>query len=431
MTKADRLWALSILWSSAREVYPYFDRLDLDWDADYREYLPKLMQETDDYPSWLLLCEFVRLLNDGHTTVSLPKDMVSGFGFFPFRFRHVGNHFLITEAPQKENLLLEALGVDDVSMDDWVQRLNRWQYTANGHPYFGRLESWMPLMLPGKSHTLHTDAGDIPFQYLPEKPSLLKAADPISRYPFRILSDSIRLFDPGILCARMDDLQRLDQADEFQKILQETKPKAVLFDIRRNIGGMTLCGAKYAQPFFSGSFGGCSKWTQHRKAVDAAGASQLSGMSDAAAQRLMERGIVSRQDFEDAQEYARHTRYERYRDEWENTAPFHDLECPVALLTSRDTISAAEDFACFFKFSKRGTILGEPTFGSTGSPLIVPLPNGGRGQIVSVGYTLADGTPFIGCGIQPDLSLTGDADAYRNRIDQALDAALEYLRNKC
>jgi C-terminal processing protease CtpA/Prc len=56
-----------------------------------------------------------------------------------------------------------------------------------------------------------------------------------------------------------------------------------------------------------------------------------------------------------------------------------------------------------FKSAKRGVVMGEPTYGSTGTPCTIPLRCGGRAQVVSVGYRLMDGTEFIGKGIMPDI----------------------------
>ena len=75
---------------------------------------------------------------------------------------------------------------------------------------------------------------------------------------------------------------------------------------------------------------------------------------------------------------------------------------PVEILISHKTMSAAEDFVAMFKSNHRAKILGEATFGSTGSPYHIKLRCGGRAQVVSVGYRLLDGTEFIGVGIQPD-----------------------------
>ena len=98
-----------------------------------------------------------------------------------------------------------------------------------------------------------------------------------------------------------------------------------------------------------------------------------------------------------------HTRYETYTDIFgsEDNKAVYNGELQV--LISKRTISAAEDFTAMFKSSKRATLIGEPTFGSTGTPYMIKLRGGGHGQVVSVGYRLLDGTEFIGKGIEPDL----------------------------
>lgn len=427
MTQADRIWALTLLWAQAKETYPYFDRLTLDWDQAYREYLDQILEEEDDRAFYLSLCRFYRLLNDGHTMVLLPKAVTAPLGFFPFRFRHTGGRFIIAEAREEKHLLLEATAIDGIPLTEWTARLDQYQYTANGHPYFGRLESWLPLLLPAGGHILDTDAEEIPF-HLPEQAvPLVQAPAPRSRHDARTVSPAIQIVDGSILCATVDSLTQTVEADRFLDTLAREKPKAVIFDIRRNIGGMTLCGAKYAQPFFTGKFSGCRKWTQQRSANDAAGASQLTRMSEERLQKMMAEGLLAPSEVQDAKAYAQRTVYHRYQDEWEFPGGERFPECPVILLTSRDTISAAEDFACFFKSNRRGTLLGEPTFGSTGSPLLITLPGGGRAQVVSVGYTMLDGTPFIGCGIQPDIPCPPDLNEWRQGIDGQLDRAVERL----
>ena len=71
--------------------------------------------------------------------------------------------------------------------------------------------------------------------------------------------------------------------------------------------------------------------------------------------------------------------------------------------------------------------MGERTFGSTGNPYVLSLPDDGRGQVVSVGYEMADGTPFVGVGIEPDVPCPPRAEDWREGWDRSLDLALEQL----
>lgn len=96
---------------------------------------------------------------------------------------------------------------------------------------------------------------------------------------------------------------------------------------------------------------------------------------------------------------------------------------PLAVLTSRRTISAAEDIVAMFKSNDRAALIGEPTCGTTGTPLLLRLSIGGMARICSVRYALLDGTEFIGRGIAPHVAVSVPYGPH----DAALDTALEHI----
>lgn len=67
MNRADMIFDLSSIWATVKDVFPYFDRLSIDWDAQYRTYLESVLQVRDEAEFHRLLTEFMELLNDGHT----------------------------------------------------------------------------------------------------------------------------------------------------------------------------------------------------------------------------------------------------------------------------------------------------------------------------------------------------------------------------
>lgn len=98
--------------------------------------------------------------------------------------------------------------------------------------------------------------------------------------------------------------------------------------------------------------------------------------------------------------------------------------CPVAVLISPGTGSAAECFVFLFKYHKRGVIIGQPSAGGTGMGHMVMLPGGGFLRI-----NLNVDTFFSRRGIQPDhlidvspLDLQKDRDVY---LKKALDLLKE------
>ena len=84
MTTTGRIYDLSLLWKQAAAIFPCFDLHPLDWDAAYRDYLPKVLSAGDGQDFHLLLAEFLSLLGDGHTDYSLPASLLEQTGFLPF-----------------------------------------------------------------------------------------------------------------------------------------------------------------------------------------------------------------------------------------------------------------------------------------------------------------------------------------------------------
>lgn len=211
------------------------------------------------------------------------------------------------------------------------------------------------------------------------------------------------VYQDDVLTIRVNDFLT-DHAPFVREVLETaSNPSLVRLDIRDNIGGNTYYAANVAMLFISGVFHGCRKWTQARRAVDTAGASQLARYDEKALRTFVEDGLATEAEIADAKLIAAHTKYDFYTDSF--GAQDHKALCqgPLHILISKRTMSAAEDFTAMFKSSRRGTLIGQPTFGSTGTPCLLRLRCGGRAQVVSVGYRLLDGTEFIGRGIQPDV----------------------------
>ena len=100
----------------------------------------------------------------------------------------------------------------------------------------------------------------------------------------------------------------------------------------------------------------------------------------------------------------------------------------VIVLTSARTFSAAEDFLVAFDQSMRGTIMGEPSGGSTGNPLRFSLPGGGAGFVCSKHDAYADGREFVGVGIEPQIAVTPTVADYRAGKDTVLERAVAEIK---
>ncbi|MDE6803809.1 MAG: peptidase S41, partial [Muribaculaceae bacterium] len=102
---------------------------------------------------------------------------------------------------------------------------------------------------------------------------------------------------------------------------------------------------------------------------------------------------------------------------------------PIVLLINSGTFSAAENFTVLFRNAERGKIIGTPTGGSTGNPIVIDLGWGYYGMICTRREKLADGTEFIGVGINPDI-IEEEAVGVLTGDDNVIRKALKVLRSE-
>lgn len=96
----------------------------------------------------------------------------------------------------------------------------------------------------------------------------------------------------------------------------------------------------------------------------------------------------------------------------------------VVLLTSRNTVSAAELFVLAMRGLGHTTVVGDTTAGETGAPFLRELQNGWSYQFPeSIEYTLA-GKVFEGIGLPPDVPVMNDRRPYSRLSDLQLERAV-------
>ena len=403
MTITDKIMDLSTLWKQAAVVFPYFDQRKIDWDETYRNYLEKVMQTKTDREYYLLLAEFLNLLGDGHTDLIFPRTLLDEAGYVPFDLQYYGGQYYLDG--------VQVQAINDVSIGELVADASRYVYHVGD--YVPRLKQILPLLLNTKEITVKTETGIASYPLLHQRQDIKRQEDAVfAEYG-------------GVLYVRLDDFLR-DRSQQIREKLMTCNPGAVILDIRENIGGMTKYGADIAALFISGPFQGCRKRTRVVRGNALGPASQIARMGEVSRNRLIEQGFTTAEEIKESLKIHRNEFCEEYEDSWGKEgqeALFYGI---CILLTSRKTVSAAEDFAAFFRTNKRAVLIGAPTCGTTGTPLIQPL-SAGSARICTVGYKLLDGTEFIGIGIEPDIHIEPTSDDLRNGRDAVLECALEYL----
>ena len=432
MNTSDRVYDLSMIWKQAAITFPYFDRRNIDWDGAYREYLPKVIGAKTEREFHLLLAEFTNLLSDGHTEYMLPGSLRDEVGYLPFSLRFVRGAYLIDAAvPQHQACIGSRIAsINGIPFMELIREAKKYGYHIGDYVSRYRLHQILPFLLKSKGNRAETDDGAFTFDLLPSRPDSLasKALQLPAAYQ-KVDAGKLDMRMYGdVLYIRLDDFMYVKAADEVEcAITRHPGISSILFDLRENVGGMTMNGAKVASLLISGVFHGCRKRTRSMTGVGLASASQIIRWTDEEIENHIAAGYSTREEIEESKSFISNTHFDNYADTY--GAPDHTalFTGPCAILTSRHTVSAAEDFIAMFRTNQRAAIIGTPTCGTSGTPLMQKLSSGGWMRICSVGYRLMDGTEFIGSGIEPDIFSEISQDDFKNGRDSVLSEGLRYL----
>ena len=435
MNTTDRIADLSMLWKQSSITFPYFDQRNIDWDRAYREYLPKVIDATTDTDFHLLLAEFMNLLGDGHTDYLLPKSLQDEIGYLPFTLRFTQDSYCIDAAISEYQAYVgsQLLSINRIPFMTLIQEVKRYGYHIGNYVSRYRLHQILPFLLKSTGNHAETSNGEFTFDLLPSKPDNLSSKALLLPVDFQQVDAGkldIRLYE-DILYIKLDNFMYGRAVDEVRSaISRHSGVVGIIFDLRENIGGMTMHGAKIAELLIPGEFHGCQKRTRSMTGIGLASASQIIQWSDEEIESHIAAGYSTREEIEESKSIIINTHYDKYVDIYgseDHTALFSG---PCVILTSRHTVSAAEDFIAMFRTNQRATIIGTATCGTTGTPLMQKLSCGGWMRICSVGYRLMDGTEFIGCGINPDIICEISVDDFINGCDYVLSKGLEYMRKQ-
>lgn len=101
---------------------------------------------------------------------------------------------------------------------------------------------------------------------------------------------------------------------------------------------------------------------------------------------------------------------------------------PVMVLAGRYCMSSCEAFLLMMKQADRATLVGEPSYGSSGNPRAAYLPNGVKVFIPSWKALRPDGSCFENQGIAPDVLVSSEGGDHPD-VDDVLVKAIALIRD--
>ncbi|GAB3256911.1 S41 family peptidase [Chitinimonas naiadis] len=400
LTAAEKVAGLSLFWSNARSSFVYFDHVpELNWDAAYLAYLPKVMATTTTKEYYQVLMQFAALLKDGHSGVFPPQQLEGDFyGRPPIRTAMVEGKVLITsiQSPtvrQHMQVGEEVVAINDLPVARYAKEMVA-PYVTSSSPQDHRFRLYGSQLLSGDVKqplklTLKTAAGKKHTETLARDD--YGDTEPRQKFGFTML--------PGNIAHLVLDHFETDQAvSAFKSHLPEImQAKGLILDVRRNGGGSTDFGVRIL-----------SYLSQHAIPYSISWARSDNGLEHARNDLMMWRPLPDNPPMPPAQ--------------------LDVYDGPVMVLAGPQTYSAAEDFLVAFDLMQRGKIIGEASGGSTGQPLLFKLPGGGLARVCTKRDTYPDGREIVGVGVQPQITVAPTIADIRAGRDPVLERAITEIK---
>jgi len=416
----DKIANYSILWSEIKYNFVNMDILSLNWDSVYSVYLDKILKTKNDYEYIRILKRFSAILHDGHTAVIDNGDFYPFFDYIPMNLINIDEKVYISNICKGKTLDSSYMGAEIIKVFDipvkqylqdsifpfisastpqhlWMQAVFKLQSGRKGSKFKATVlkqdNKTEDIVLNYDGETTRSD-NDQYFRKIPEYSG--QSAD------FSFLKDSIAYLKSN----RFDE----NAISQINKVIpQINKSRGLIIDFRGNGGGITDV-AWYIQSLIT----------------------KADYFLNFAWQTRVNDG-VKRANSNWKEEYISYFRNSALRYEKPDTIYISDtiikIKVPVVFLIGCYTFSAAEDLLInLYEMPDRPLYIGEPTGGSTGSPLLVPFTFGGCGRICTRRVCFpVSGKPFVNEGIKPDIYLKPNIKEFINNDDVVLEKAKSIL----
>jgi carboxyl-terminal processing protease len=395
LSDAEKVAGLSLLWSQAKYNFVNFDKLNIDWNQTYLDYLPKVQNTKSTAEYYKVLINFYAQLKDGHTNVYVPDSLTSQFySRPPFRTELIEGRVFVSQvfsdSLYKSGIVpgLEVIKIDGEPVIDYAEK-NVKPYASSSTPQDLEVREFSYQLLSGSKN----------------KPLIIEFKDKNGKTINRTIARTGYHDVKGLKTMEYQTIGNIGYLTinnfEDDKIIKQfdslytaeiVKTKGLIIDIRYNGGGSGDIGFNILKRLTDKPF------------------------SDSQSKVLR---ISSRPYAEPIWDNLGNDTFRPYG------KIFYDK--PVVVLIGPRTFSAAEDFTVAFDYMKRGKLIGLPTGGSTGQPVPFSLPGGGSARVCGKRDTYPDGKEFVGIGIMPDVTVKKTIKDLWNGRDAQKEKALEIL----
>lgn len=410
LSSTERVVGLTKLYMEVKFNFANWDNVpDLDWDKVFTEYLSKVEKGQTDEEYYVTLKKFVALLHDGHTEVFYPKEILNRLDIAPVIIRPIEGkaiilNFAVTDECREAKLAtgLEITEVEGRSVADVLEK-DLFPVVAASTVQARNLETFRLLLLGRKGTKVSFEVRDAKgrtwvaslTRNLSDTPRELR---PPEWNPPLLVH---KLLEEGVHYLGLNSFANEKIVDQFDAAFDSLRSvRGLILDVRRNSGGsdgngFQIIGRIIDKPLKTSVL----QTLQYNPRFRARGNEIDRFWLTIANNEIKPRGLKR-------------------------------FSGPVVVLTSAFTASAAEDFLIPLHHGGRATIVGERTAGTTGLPLYIDLPGGGRVRICTTRDTYPDGRKWVGVGIIPHIEIYPTREDILQGRDAVFERGLEVLRQK-
>ncbi|MHC4156229.1 MAG: S41 family peptidase [Planctomycetota bacterium] len=434
LSKEQRIFGLVTIYSAAKQHFAYFEQVpELDWDGAFREYLRLVEKEQSLLGYYRTLQRFTALLEDGHTNVYLPETLRKQMDNLPILLNYVEDQWIVTERWPTEKILAEdiprgtvLLGIDGTETGEYIQD-KIFPYIPHGTIQGKRSRVNWAEFFPRNAEVrvkVRYPDGDVKTRVIRANRKSVKWDSELHRKytsPLRLGPDfSTKKLEGDSLYIRYRKCNSTCQ-DRFISLIESfdtSPPSLIILDLRENGGGSTP--HKTIRRLISKRIP--DRYSKTRWSISSL---------DASIKMSSKMGVTEEQLLESINEAKEKGQLPKgYIPGWFVSGQGYiepagkHYKGRIIILIDVTTGSAAEDMAAKLKAADNVKIIGEPTNGSTGTPMFYDLPAGGRLRVCTIN------TPLSGIGVQPDILVNRTIKGIALGKDEIFETAIAHLRNK-
>lgn len=422
----EKIYGLSKVWSELEYNFVNIDQIKFDCDSLYRATIKKILATKNDIEYYDELQRFMAAFSDGHTEViERSYNWSDYFDYIPMSIVDIDNKLYVSSIRKNVGLDSTLLGAEIIEIENmptrdyvlkeifpnisastynhrWYQSSSKIQQGIKGSYFNGKVCKRngeicsFSIQRNGETTRTVTD------EYWEAKKNQQSKNRVNLEWDNGIAILSIKAFQPDNVMTRIDSVAKLIQG----------KAKGLIIDLRYNGGGETPI-ADHLQMYLT---------------------TANSFLTFGAQIRINDGYGRSQGNYRD--EYKDFYLNKAYKTEQPESlavkSGIKPFGCPIVILIGKFSFSACEDFLVnIYDVPNRPLLIGESTGGSTGAPLLVPLPHDAMARLCTVRilypYTMK---PFVGNGIKPDIEVKQSIDDYLNGYDIVMAKAKEDLFKK-